>query len=87
MDAVRRADLGPNAERRLEDELAAPLTVDEIADPVDTAEKGAQVYAAARLPIDPDTLQEREFLRRLAEALDLEPGVRAHIDEAAGARA
>ena len=44
---------------------------------------GAQVYAAARVAIDPDSIQEREFLRQLAEALDLDAQLRAHIDEAA----
>ncbi len=65
-----------------------PATVDELAEPVETPEKAAQVYAAARVAIDPDTLQEREFLRQLAEALDLDPGLKAHIDAAAeGAKA
>jgi uncharacterized membrane protein YebE (DUF533 family) len=50
---------------------------------VQTPEKAAQVYAAARLAIDPDTLQEREFLRQLAESLDLDPALARQIDEAA----
>jgi uncharacterized membrane protein YebE (DUF533 family) len=33
-------------------------------------------------------MQEREFLRQLAESLDLDPQLKAHIDEAAsGVRA
>src|SRR5215210_260884 len=79
--AVTRASLSPDAARWLDGEIAAPLTVDDIADRVRTPEKAAQVYAAARLAIDPDTLQEREFLRQLAEALDLDPRLRAHIDD------
>jgi uncharacterized membrane protein YebE (DUF533 family) len=81
LGAVTRAGLSPDAARWLDGEIAAPLTVDDIADRVQTPEKAAQVYAAARLAIDPDTLQEREFLRQLAEALDLDPGLRGHIDE------
>jgi len=83
VDAVSRAGLSPDAARWLDGEIAAPLTVDDIADRVQTPEKAAQVYAAARLALDPDTLQEREFLRRLAEALDLDPRLRAHIDDTA----
>src|SRR3954471_5881256 len=83
VDAVSRTGLSPDAARWLDGEIAAPLTVDDIADRVQTPEKAAQVYAAARLAIDPDTLQEREFLRQLAEALDLDPRLRAHIDDTA----
>ncbi|HKG77490.1 MAG TPA: DUF533 domain-containing protein [Beijerinckiaceae bacterium] len=81
VEGVNRAGLTPDAARWLEGEIAAPLTVDDIADRVQTPEKAAQVYAAARLAIDPDTLQEREFLRQLAESLDLSPQLRAHIDD------
>ena len=83
VEAVGRAGLSPDAARWLDGEIAAPLTVDDIADRVQTPEKAAQVYAAARLAIDPDTLQEREFLRQLAEALDIGPELRAQIDETA----
>ena len=44
---------------------------------------GAQVYAAARLAIDPDTAEEQDFLAALAGALALEPSLVAHIDAAA----
>jgi uncharacterized membrane protein YebE (DUF533 family) len=86
--ALLQAGIDAEATRWLERELADPATVDELAEPVETPEKAAQVYAAARVAIDPDTMQEREFLRQLAEALDLEPQLMAHIDEAAeGAKA
>ncbi|HEX8166461.1 MAG TPA: DUF533 domain-containing protein [Beijerinckiaceae bacterium] len=67
----------------LDRELAEPATVEELSDPVGTPEKAAQVYAAARVAVEPDTMQEREFLRQLAEALDLDPALKAQIDEAA----
>lgn len=81
--ALLQAGIDAEASRWLERELADPATVDELAEPVETPEKAAQVYAAARVAIDPDTMQEREFLRQLAEALDLDPQLRAHIDAAA----
>lgn len=82
--ALLQAGIDAEAARWLERELADPASVDELAEAVETPEKAAQVYAAARVAIDPDTMQEREFLRQLAEALDLDPQLRAHIDEAAG---
>jgi uncharacterized membrane protein YebE (DUF533 family) len=86
--ALLQAGIDAEATRWLERELADPASVDELAEPVETPEKAAQVYAAARVAIDPDTMQEREFLRQLAEALDLDPQLRAHIDAAAeGAKA
>jgi uncharacterized membrane protein YebE (DUF533 family) len=84
-EALAQAGIDPQATRWLEDELASPATVDDIADRVQTPEKAAQVYAAARLAIDPDTRQEREFLRQLSESLDVDPDMARQIDDAAGA--
>jgi uncharacterized membrane protein YebE (DUF533 family) len=81
---LSEAGIDPEATRWLEREMAAPADVEELAAGVTTPEKAAQVYAAARIAIDPDTIQEREFLRQLAEALDLDQGVRAQIDSTAG---
>lgn len=79
------AGIDPQASRWLEREMASPADVEELAAAVDDPEKAAQVYAAARIAINPDTIQEREFLHQLAEALDLDPATRAQIDETAGA--
>ena len=65
--------------------MASPADVDEIAESVNDPDRAAQVYAAARIAVDPDTVQERDFLHRLAEALDLDPAVRTQIDETAEA--
>jgi uncharacterized membrane protein YebE (DUF533 family) len=86
--ALTQAGIDAEATGWLARELAAPATVEELSDPIQTPEKAAQVYAAARVAVDPDTMQEREFLRQLAELLDLDPQLKAHIDEAAsGVRA
>ena len=79
-EAMTKAGLDEAATRWLERELAAPASIDEIADPVTTPEKAAQVYAAARLAIDPDTMQERSFLQMLAEALDVPAEVVARVE-------
>jgi uncharacterized membrane protein YebE (DUF533 family) len=78
-----QAGIDAEATHWLDREMAAPLDVEELAAGVNTPEKAAQVYTAARLAIDPDTLQEREFLRELAVALDLDEALKAQIDATA----
>ena len=79
-EAVDAAGLDRDGRAWLEKELADPASVDEIADPVTDPEAAARIYAAARLAIDADTLQERQFLRMLAEALDVPEEARGHVD-------
>jgi uncharacterized membrane protein YebE (DUF533 family) len=81
--ALAGLGLDLDATRWIQDELANPASVDALADPVTTPEQAAKVYAAARLAIEPDTIQEQEFLRQLAESLDLDAGLRGEIDAAA----
>lgn len=70
-DALAAAGIGDDGRRWLEAELADPADTDDIAERVTNPEQAARIYAAARLVIDPDTLQERTFLKDLADALDL----------------
>ncbi len=77
---MSEAGVDPQSSEWLENEFASPADVDALADPVNDPDTASQVYAAARITIDPDTLQEREFLRRLAEALDLDEAVIKEID-------
>lgn len=82
---LMEAGIDPDSSRWLETEMASPADVEELAGTVNDPDKAAQVYAAARIAIDPDTIQEREFLHQLAEALDLDPSIRRQIDETADA--
>ncbi|MBB3021496.1 uncharacterized membrane protein YebE (DUF533 family) [Microvirga lupini] len=82
---LTEAGIDPDSTRWLETEMASPADVEELAANVNDPEMAAQVYSAARIAIDPDTIQEREFLNQLAEALDLDPVVRSQIDDTAGA--
>jgi uncharacterized membrane protein YebE (DUF533 family) len=84
---LTEAGIDPDASRWLETEMASPADVEELAANVNDPDRAAQVYAAARIAIDPDTMQEREFLNQLAGALDLDPSVRGQIDAAADAMA
>lgn len=80
---LKAAGLEDEAAQFLEDEFANPADPATLAQGVTNAEEAAQVYAAARLAIDPDTADEQAFLRALAGALQLEPSLVAHIDAAA----
>jgi uncharacterized membrane protein YebE (DUF533 family) len=80
---LTEAGIDPDSSRWLDTEMASPADVEELAANVNDPEKAAQVYAAARIAIDPDTMQEREFLNQLAGALDLDPSTRRQIDETA----
>jgi uncharacterized membrane protein YebE (DUF533 family) len=84
VNGLTEAGIDPEASRWLETEMASPADVEELAANVNDPDKAAQVYAAARIAIDPDTIQEREFLHQLAEALDLDPAMCAQIDDTAG---
>jgi uncharacterized membrane protein YebE (DUF533 family) len=84
-EAMIEAGIDPEASRWLEREMAAPADIEELAAAATTPEKATQIYAAARIALDPDTVQEREFLRLLAEELDLDPDLRRRIDDAAEA--
>lgn len=70
-EAVAAAGLDADGRAWLERELGSPADIDEIADAVDDPEAAARIYAAARLAIDLDTVQERQFFKMLAEALDV----------------
>jgi uncharacterized membrane protein YebE (DUF533 family) len=82
LKGMAEAGIDPQSNEWLEDELASPADIDALAGPVNDRETASQVYAAARITIDPDTLQEREFLRRLADALDLDAPILQEIDSA-----
>jgi uncharacterized membrane protein YebE (DUF533 family) len=81
MRGLRDIGIEPEASSWLEREFTNPADIEELAAQVRTPEKAAQVYAAARVAIDPDTLQEREFLNQLAAALDLEKDLRTQLDD------
>lgn len=84
VDGLRQAGISGEETGWLDREIAKPATVDELAAEATTSTpKAAQVYAAARLAIEPDTAQERDFLTRLAEALKVDAKIKSEIDEGA----
>lgn len=79
-DAIASSGIEKDAEICLRNEMDEPADVDEIAERVKTPEQATRIYAAARLAIDADTLQEREFLKMLAAALDVPHDATTRLD-------
>lgn len=77
---LQEAGLGEDEQLLLSQAIMKPSTIAELAAAATTPALRAEVYAAARLAIDPDSPLERDWLDRLAAALSLEPGLRAHLD-------
>jgi uncharacterized membrane protein YebE (DUF533 family) len=87
IDGLEDLGLETDAARFLEQELAKPATISELAAAVKSEAVAAEVYAAARLAIEPNCKQEAVFLAELASALRLAPGLVAQIDaNASGAQ-
>ncbi|WP_375464446.1 DUF533 domain-containing protein [uncultured Methylobacterium sp.] len=79
-EAVAAAGIDRDGRSWLERELAAPAEIDEIADAIDDPDAAIRIYTAAALAIDLDTMQERQFLKMLAEALDVPPDAAARVE-------
>lgn len=76
-------ELESGAEEFLAKELNAPASAADLASAVKSKEQAAQVYAAARIAVDPDTTGEKQFLRELADRLRIDAALAQHIDAAA----
>lgn len=85
--SLSQAGLGQEAEAFIQNALRNPATPAELAAAVRTPEEALQVFTAARIAVDIDTVEERTFLVELAAALKLDPSLIAHIDAEARAAA
>jgi uncharacterized membrane protein YebE (DUF533 family) len=80
------ADDVTEAERRFVlDEIRKPLDPSALARDVHNPAQAAEVYAASLLAIDIDSEAERAYLRTLAAALRLDPGVVSFLHRTTGA--
>jgi uncharacterized membrane protein YebE (DUF533 family) len=85
---LEHAGLDVHAAKFLDEEFAKPASVADLAAAAKADAVKVQVYTAARIAIDPDSMKEKAFLMNLAVALGLDDGLIAQIDaSAAGARA
>ena len=83
LGGLKQAGVEAEARAFVENELQNPATVEDLAAGVQSAEEAVQVYTAARLAVDVDTQEESEFLARLAQQLNLDSGLVAHIEASA----
>jgi uncharacterized membrane protein YebE (DUF533 family) len=65
--------------------MRRPPDVNMLAQEARTPELAAQVYGASLLAIEVDTEAERDYLRRLAQALKLDAGTVQHLHTSLGA--
>lgn len=79
--------LGAEEKAFVFDELSSPLDLNAVVADADTAEHGAEIYAASLVAITADTAAERAYLDALAHKLRLDPGLVAEIHRTAGAKA
>lgn len=85
LNQLEQAGLGGEEREFLASEIARPWTPAEFAAKATTPEMRSEIYLAALIAIDDDTAVEKAYLAHLAAALELEPGLTAHL--AAAARA
>jgi uncharacterized membrane protein YebE (DUF533 family) len=82
---LQNAGLVVYSAKFLDDEFAKPASVADLAAAAKTDAVKAQVYTAARIAIDPDSMKEKAFLMNLAVSLGLDEGLVAQIDAGAAA--
>ncbi|MEM1307147.1 MAG: DUF533 domain-containing protein [Pseudomonadota bacterium] len=72
--------LDKEAEEFIAREMNAPASPSDLAAGVRDQKEAMQVYAGARLAIEPDTIAEQNFLADLAEKLGIDAQLARHID-------
>ena len=77
---LKQAGLDSEAEAFLANELNEPRSVQDLARSLRSPQEAAQVYTAARIAITVDSPAEKQFLKSLAQALEIDPTLAAHID-------
>jgi uncharacterized membrane protein YebE (DUF533 family) len=82
---LQQAGLDVHAAKFLDDEFARPASIPDLVAAAKTEALKAQVYTAARIAIEPDSMKEKAFLMNLAVALGLDEGLIAQIDAGASA--
>ena len=82
-EAVHAAGLSPAEDAAVMAALNTPVGLEEIARWASSPTEAAELYGAALLAVDPDTVAEKFFLRRLATALRLPVELTAQLNASA----
>jgi uncharacterized membrane protein YebE (DUF533 family) len=85
LGGLKEAGLDGEAQEWLAKELAQPASIEALVEAAESPELATQIYAAARIAINPDNQAEKDFLAGLAGSLGLDAELVANIDAAAGA--
>ena len=83
LGGLKQAGFEGTAQQFLAREINHPATADDLAKAVSSPAQAVQVYTAARIAVDPDIEEEHEFLVALADRLDIDVDLAAHIDAVA----
>jgi uncharacterized membrane protein YebE (DUF533 family) len=83
LGGLKQAGVDAEAEEFIANELNNPASAADLAGGVQSGEEAVQVFTAARIAIDLDTQDEKEFLVELAQRLKLDGKLIQHIDAAA----
>jgi uncharacterized membrane protein YebE (DUF533 family) len=79
-DQLRHLDLDAEIARFIDQEIARPLDVQEVAAGADSPEGAAEIYLASLLVIDDQNPAERSYLDELARALGLAPDLVTRLE-------
>jgi uncharacterized membrane protein YebE (DUF533 family) len=82
---LSEAELGAEAERFVNQELANPVDIDALVAAAKTEEQRVEIYTASRLAIDPETRAERGYLDHLAGRLQLPDALIDRIEQTVSA--
>lgn len=84
--SLSQAGFEPEARDFIVQEIQSPATADQLAAACQSSEQAVQVYTAARLAIDLDSIEENEFMADLASKLGIDSNLAQHVDAAAKAQ-
>jgi len=87
LSKLSEAGSDPEARDFVLSEMRGPLDLEGLVAGVRTPQQAAEVYAASLLAIEVDTPAEKDYLDRLARALNLPPQVTAHMHGVLGVQA
>jgi len=65
--------------------LTTPVDPQQVVDAATSPESALQIYAASAMAIRPDSAVEQQYLASLAQALGIDPGLKAQVDADLGA--
>ena len=82
-DAVKRVNPDPRLSALLDGFLHEPVDMDALASQVRSRDQAQDLYRLSCALVDPERPQEREYLNRLADALDIPDAVKEKIEDEA----